>query len=326
MHLSPRPAAHGDFLDFFAACYHDARANEGLREAVRHEWDFLLRSPATLSLVVEDLNRPSASRLVGCAQLAFVTRAFVRLAREEPQPWTNARLTREPPDGVKFLLTPVQIAYANATEGLYALFTRWHRADRMLSPEQMLDVSDFMHGAFQAYAKGYYFREMLIEATGDIARDKGLRAGFYLRCDYGDYYRDHPPLPPSDVRPFLLGITRAEAVAREGGAMAHYFVHRAPRLGLTPGQQELLGLCLRQPELSDEALAATMGVKVHRVKNLLRATYGRISDVAFDLLPKIGDGKRGSEKKRSMLEYLREHPEELRPYRGKPSADACKKD
>ena len=326
MNLSARPAEIEDFKSFFDACYHDARTNQELRDAVRHEWDFLLKSPATLSLVVEDLNRPPDGRFVGCAQLAFVTKAFVRLAREEPEPWTNARLVRKPPDGVKFLLTSAQVARANAGAGLYALFTRWHRADRILNPDEMLDLSDFMHAAFQAYAKGYRFREMLIEATGEVARDKGVRAGFYLRCDYADCFRDHPPLPPPEVRPFLLGITRAEAVADEGGQMAHYFVHRAPRLGLTPGQQELLGLCLRQPDLSDAALAAVMGVEVHRVKNLLRAAYGRISDVAFDLLPEMGDGRRGLEKKRPLLEYLREHPEELRPHRGKPSADVNEDD
>lgn len=321
MNLSSRLAAPEDFAPFFNACYHDACHDQGLRQGIEHEWRFLMKSPATLTLVVEDPARLPDRRLVGCAQLVFLTPTFVRLARKAPIPWINSQVCRPLPDGSSALLSPAQIARANASTGLYALFTRWHRADWLLSPAEMLETNLFMHAAFQAYARGYRFRDILIEATGDLARDKGVRAGFYLRCDYADYYESHPPLPPPSWHPFLLGITRAEAVAAEGSAMSHYFVHRPPRLRLTPGQQEVLGLWLRHPDFSEGALADALGVPVFRIKNLLRAAYGRISVVAPDLLPEMGDGKRGQEKRRRLLQFLHEHPEELRPYQHRQSAE-----
>ena len=315
MNLSSRPAEHKDFTPFFGACYSDACDNQWLRQAVEHEWRVLLDSPATLSMVVEDTARPLSSRLVGCAQLAFVTPSFVRLTRQVQEPWINARLVRPLPDISSPLLTEAQIARANAAGGLYALFTRWHRADRLLGPAEMLEASAFMHTAFQAYVLGYRYREILIEATGETARDKGLRAGFRLRCDYADYYRDRPPVPPPAVRPFLMGITGAEAVTEEGYVMGHYFAYRPPRLGLTTGEQAMLERCLRQAGLSEAALAREMDVPVHRVKNALRAAYARVS-AASDLFPELGESAgRGIEKKRQLLQYLRDHPEELRPYR-----------
>ncbi|MGI4791084.1 MAG: hypothetical protein ACRYFS_19835 [Janthinobacterium lividum] len=314
MDLTSRPAAHEDFAHFFDACYHAACADQVLRQVVEHEWHVLLDSPASLSLVVEDLERPTDSRLIGCAQLVFVKGSFVRLTRELPEPWVNARLAPAVLCSPSPLMTVAQIARANATLGLHAVFTRWHRADWHLSNAEMLEAGIFMHAAFQHYACGYRFREILVEATGERARDLALRAGFHLRCDYADYYGSHPPVPPPVWHPFLMGITHAEATAADSSMMGHYFVHRPPKLGLTPSQQALLELCLRQPDLSDAALAATMGVPVHRVKNLLRAAYGRISDVAFELLPETGNGQRGPEKKRQLISFLRDHPEELRPY------------
>ena len=314
MDLSFRAAAHDDFAKFFDACYHDARADQLLRQVVEQEWHFLLGSPATLSLIVEDRERPPDCRLIGCAQMAFVTENFIQRTCEQQDPWINARLVRILPGSSSSLLTLGQIAHANATAGLYALFTRWHRADWLLSHEEMLVTGRFMHAAFQNYVRGYCFREILAEATGERARDLALRAGFHLRCDYVDHYRSHPPLPPPARRPFLMGVTHAEALAGDGSLMSHYFVYQPPRLGLTLGQQELLALCLRQPDLSDVALAEAMEKSVYTVKKLLRAVYGRISDVAFDLLPEPGNGHRGPEKKRRLLLYLREHPEELRPY------------
>ena len=314
MNLSSRSAAHEDFASFFDACYHDAQLDQSLRHAVEHEWHLLLDSQAAISLVVEDLSRPQHKRLVGCAQLAFVTRRFIKMVRAIQEPWVNARLDRLLPDGSSPLLAPDQIARANAASGLSALFTRWHRADRLLGPEEMLETNLFMLDSFQSYCRGYRFREMLIEATGEAARDQGLRAGFRQVCDYAEYYREHPPLPPPARRPFLMGVAREEALTTDGCVMSYYFVHRSPRFRLTASQQALLGLSLRQPNLSDVALAAELGVPVHRVKNLLRAVYRQISEVHFDLLPEMGEGSRGLEKKQRLLLYLRDHPEELRPY------------
>jgi hypothetical protein len=53
------------------------------------------------------------------------------------------------------------------------------------------------------------------------------------------------------------------------------------------------------------------------VKARWRTIYDRVGEVASDLLPVAADdgasGRRGPEKRRRLLEYLRQHPEELRP-------------
>jgi DNA-binding CsgD family transcriptional regulator len=309
--LAFREATQDDFAPFYNACFFRDRDNAALREAVGREWRVLLKNPATISMVVEDGERPPERRLVGCGQLAFVTDEFVEWARTAPSPRVNSQATRPLPDGSWPLLTLDEVAKANARAGLNGLFTRWGRANDRLTPDEQPRVSRFMHEASEALTRGYQFKELLIEAIGEAACDSALRAGFVARdcarTDRGDY-------PSLHNRPFLLGLTRDEAREREGGVMSYFFVYSPPRFGFTPEQQKMLRLCRRLPEASDEALAQALGESPTTVKNWWRAIYGRMMDTDPDLLPVRESGARGLEKKRRVLHYLREHPEELRPY------------
>ena len=311
MELAFREATQEDFTSFYDACFSRDRDNAGLREIVGREWRVLLKNSATVSMAVEDGERPPDRRLIGCGQLAFVTDEFVGWARTAPVPYVNVQATRPMPDGSQPLLTLNQVAEANAGAGLNGLFTRWGRANQHLTPEEQGQVGWFMHQACLTLTRGYQFKELLIEAIGEAARDSALRAGFVerncARTDHGDH---HSPLN----RPFLMGITREEARRREGCVMGYFFVFQPPRFGFTPEQQKMLRLCHRLPESSDEALAQALGEPPATVKNWWRAIYGRMMDADPDLLPIRESGARGLEKKRRVLQYLREHPEELRPY------------
>ncbi|MCS7102213.1 MAG: hypothetical protein NZL99_11000 [Burkholderiaceae bacterium] len=92
------------------------------------------------------------------------------------------------------------------------------------------------------------------------------------------------------------------------------FVRRRPRLGLTPAQQDLLELATFGWD--DREIARGLGISPHTVHKRWRAIYERAS-----LLPALapagaaeGSGRRGTEKRRLLVEYARAHPEELRPY------------
>ena len=310
MELSFRAAAPADFAAFYEACFPRDRGNTALREVVAHEWRVLLENPATLSFVAEDAGRAPERRLVGCGQLAFVTDGFVRRARSDTASRVNVQATHPLPDGSWPLLTPLEVARANGGAGLNGLFTRWTRAT--LPPDELRLVGRFMHDAGLSQTRGYQFKELLIEAIGEAARDSGLHAGFLQRRSLSGPQDDLP----AAKRPFLMGLTREEAHQREGSVMGHYFIHCPPRFGFTARQQEMLRLSLRHPELSDEALAEALGVSVGAAKNWWKLVYERVSKADPDLLPLVAGGRaRGPEKRRRLLQYLREHPEELRPYK-----------
>jgi len=315
MHLTCRTPALGDCDDFLRDFFPKARDDAGLRAAVAHEWRVLLENPATLSLIVEDRTRGGGRRVVGCAQLAFVSEAFVRRVTRGDRPWVNVQATRPMADGSWPLLTPAQVRQAHAGVGLFALITRWRRADTLQSGDEKRQVHTFMDAAFQALTRGYRYREVLLEAIGDEARRQAWEAGFAERADYADFYCANPPAPPDDGRPYLMGITREEAAAREGCLMGHFFTALPPRLGLSPGEQELLFRCLQDE--SDEEIANALGITPSAVKKRWLTVYARVAEKAPSLLPERGpdadERARGPEKRRRLLRYLREHPEELRP-------------
>lgn len=305
MELRFREAALKDIGPFYAACFFQHQGNAAIWETVRHEWKVFLENEASISMVVEDGERPAERRIVGCGQIVFVTDAFTVWMKSLPQPNLNIQASHAMPDGSCPLLTLPQVAQANAGAGLNGVFTRWGRADGLLTPQESLAVGRYMHDAFVALTRGYQFKELLVQAYTPAAREHSLRAGFLDRsCD-------------DDCRAlsFLMGLTREEARVREGCVLGHYFIYDRPRFGFTARQQEMLRRSLLRPDLSDEALAETLGASVSGVKNWWLAIYRRVCEVSPDLLP-LGDADkaRGPEKRRRLLQYLREHPEELRPY------------
>jgi len=310
--LAFRTATLEDFAPFYDACFSNDRDNAPLRGMVGHEWRVLLENPATLSFVVEDGTRPPERRLIGCGQLAFVTDRFVQWARSAPAPRVNVQATHPLPDGTWPLLTLPEVARGNGGGGLNGLFTRWARANALLRPEEQRLLGRFMHDAGLTLTRGYQFQELLIEAIGEAARDSALHAGFLERCAMPE----PPECVPPAKRPFLMGLTREEAHRREGSVMSHYFIYTPPRFGFTARQQDMLRLSLLRPDFSDGALAEALGVSIGAVKNWWRLVYERVSQADSDLLP-LGDADRarGPEKRRRLLQYLRDHPEELRPYK-----------
>ena len=314
MELMWRAAAQDDFDTFYKACYFRDYDNVPLRGIVAHEWRVLLENPTTLSMVVEDNARPKDQRLLGCAQLVFVTERFVHWAKNAPSPGGNVQATQPLPDGSWPLLTVEEIGAANAGVGLNALFTRWARANALLTREEQMEVGRYMHDSFILLTRGYQFREILIDVIGKPAREIGKRAGFLDQNRYEDHFQVCP-MPPAQ-RPFLMGLTRQDAFAMEGCVMSHYFTHSLPRFGFSSWEQDILILCQQLPNATNQTLAASLRVSLSSVKNGWASIYSHVQDVAPDLLPSTDDDNtRGPEKRRALLQYLRDHPEELRPYR-----------
>ncbi len=74
--------------------------------------------------------------------------------------------------------------------------------------------------------------------------------------------------------------------------------------------------CLHGTE-TNTVLAKELGVSLPTVKKMWLSIYDRVAQHAPELIvanATIGaENKRGKEKKRHLLAYLQEHPEELRP-------------
>lgn len=321
MHLTSYTPTVDDFEEFFRNCFHRDRFDAGLRAAVGHEWRVFLKNTATRTVAVADQERKPGSRLLGCAQVVFVSEAFLLWAKEEEAPRVTYMAAHRMPDGSPPLHSPEEVREANTGEGLNVLTTRWIRANALLDADEQRRVHEFMNRIFLTTLRGYHIRENLLPVTGEAALQQGLAAGFRLRRDYAGHFQRHPPLPSPEKRPYLLGITREEAFASEGSLISHFFVFTPPRLALTMRHKEFLRLVLEGR--TDEEIADALCVSIAGVKNWWQAVYRHVA--AADPRQFVSFGEevvrpggstrevRGPEKRGKLLQYLREHPEELGP-------------
>jgi hypothetical protein len=318
VNLTSRVAVAADFSAIYPVLFREPFLSRNpsippdFHEAVEHEWHTTMRCPTTLAMLVLDEDRPEGQRIVGIGQAVFVSDAFVAWARSGLMgPWVNARVTQPMPDGSWPLLDLTQVRAANSGDGLNVLLAHW--ATSLLPTDEVHLVRAYMGRESLRFYRGYNFKEMLVETLGDEARRRALSSGLFLRSDYSAHYQTHPPLPSPERRPYLLGVTRDEALADEGSLISHVFVYAPPRLFFKPHEQEMLLLALEHA--ADERIAEALDLTVGAVKRRWLAIYRRVEDVLPGLLPGSNDevSARGPEKRRILLRYLVDHLEELRP-------------
>lgn len=143
-----------------------------------------------------------------------------------------------------------------------------------------------------------------------------LRSGAQLltpKCAYIDWTA-HSPDDALEALPFA-GMTRQVALSRVGSWMGSLFVYHAPRCGFRPSEQRLLFVALRGG--TDQELADKLGISLATVKKDWLSIYSRVSthvpSLVADPIATQDEGVRGRQKKQHIIEYVREHPEELRP-------------
>jgi DNA-binding NarL/FixJ family response regulator len=108
------------------------------------------------------------------------------------------------------------------------------------------------------------------------------------------------------------GQPRELAQKNAGCWLATLFDYGQPIIFLTPAEQRLLTCALR--EWTDDEIAKGLAISTSAVKKCWQSIYTRVGLRLPTLLPEDDDGgKRGVEKKRHLLSYVRNHPEKLRP-------------
>jgi len=282
-------------------------------------WRALLSNGAMQLFLVEDRGKPAGSRIVSFGATVFVTDEFCSQARSTLPPYLGVELARQYLSRQLHVLNREQVARTNAGDGLNAVmcFEGW--AQHGFSPEQFLAIREKQSEAFYLTLRGYRIKEFLTDPIGTETSQWMLDAGARLRRNYSNYFRIHYiPEPEPWQRPCLLGLTKEEALAHPGANIAGLFIYTEPRFHFSRSQRVLLQRALMGETC--EKLATSLSVSPWTVKKRWHAIYDRVVDVDRELLPPpIAYGprasSRGAERRRHLLNYLRQHLEELRPYK-----------
>ena len=281
-------------------------------------WRTLLSKGAMQFCLVVNRGNSAGPRIVSFSAVLFVTDEFCSTARAKLRPYVGAELAGQYPSRQLPVLNRKEVARANADDGLNVMmcFEGW--AHDSLLPEQLLAVRAKQSEALHLVLGGYRVKEFLANPIGANTVQWMLDAGARLRRDYSNYFRKHHlRKPESSQWPCLLGLTKEEAVAHPGSNLSALFIYTPPRFHFTRSQRVLL----RQALMGEtcEQVATSLLVSPWTVKKRWRAIYDRVADIDPDLLPpEIAYGphasSRGTERRRPLLTYLRQHFEELRPF------------
>ena len=270
-------------------------------------WRELIVSKAANTALIEDVTRAPGHRFLQFAIVVFLSPEFASYLKTEAPPLIARLMLHEWQAGRRPWLSLDQIRTANSREGVsWAFLHSGPSAETLHGAEWPLIAAKITDHAPLALC-GYRTRECFLETYSPVEAAYAEEYGL-------DLCRMQPAEVPGQaaVCARLYHLTQERAMQRVGAASALLFQHDAPRFFFSPAEQELLLWALSGE--TDEELSSALDIALVTVKKRWQGIYERVADVSFELLAAdSGTAKRGREKKRRLLSYLRQHMEELRP-------------
>ena len=277
-------------------------------------WRRFLGSDALFSIVSEETGSGRA-RMIGAQIASFVSDDFATALTTPPLKWIGPELVNRCVHGPVPVLTDAEVRLANSTQGLNVLV--WPTGPR----PDFENLPELFQGSqvvfFDAY-RGFNINRIQTQATYPIEIAMGVNSGGWCLRNTPSVHSSSVQEPAESVflQPHILEATK-EMAAKQPGSWANlFFAYRKPVIGFPRSEQRLLSAALQggtDGELSDRLRVSLSAVKKMWASIYLRVQAAKPFDVRIELDESI-DGDRGKEKKRKLLVFLREHPEELRPY------------
>jgi hypothetical protein len=282
-------------------------------------WERLLSNEAASPWVFhadEGLRAPIC--FVGVS--VIVNDDFVRDLKTPPHFWTSPELTKRILRGDSPLVSDKQLREGNSRGGLNLVV--WEGC-----PQREFESDPELHrcvmDGFVQEHRGYLWKEVISAQVESAERMHWtMKTGGFLWDAAADRYVDCWNGNAEEIvsKPHVTGVTRKELLERPGLSAASWvgrlFDYHPPLLGFNRSEQRVLASALTGS--TDEHLSRTLDISIPAIKKTWASIYRRVTDHMPELVPDAfqsdaGGAPRGKEKRRELLAYLREHPEELRP-------------
>jgi DNA-binding CsgD family transcriptional regulator len=287
-------------------------------------WTLLLEDHAMNAVVFENRSGSGSLEFLAFGVSVFVTDAWAAAAGSGAEPYLTARTLRaELEDGPSPILRLRDIE-RRPDASLNIVILHYGEAPS-LEPDLARALRYRVLQEFLRTNCGYRIAEVMQEVWDEIDPEFLHEGWGNVRTDYASYFAVRgEPLPPPAQRPYLVGLSREEALREPGDLMAPLFIHTPARLSFSPAEKRVIRKAL--PGRTDSELAEELHIALPTVKSHWRSIYRRVHRADPDLFGSArarssGGGRlRGKEKRRRLLEYVRRHPEELCPVDfGRPS-------
>lgn len=276
-------------------------------------WRQLLHSDAFLSLVTQE-TAPGPSKTLGIEVACFITDEFANQIAKPPLRWIGPELVDRVLHGPSPILTDAEVRVANSADGLNLMV--WPSCFRA-EFETLMELRQKSQALFFEAYRGFHIKRMQAQVIHPVELRIGVNSGaWYLHGVHPKHSQDLGNAELVALQPHVVDVTRAMASQQPGTWVSHFFAYRKPEIGFPRSEQRLLSAALQGG--TDAELAELLGISLSAVKKMWASVYIRVESRRPSNLKiernENTDGDRGREKKHKLLVYLRDHPEELRPY------------
>jgi len=310
MLLRTRPAHIDEIPDLFARFGQTFAYREEIRPHVPRVWQQLLLEERIVINVFEDLDRPT-SPAIGLEVRAFVTPEFFYSHQAGQQPYAGNRIVEAILAGHDPVLTRAQMRQAHRGDGLHCFMINDPIGRTPFTNEELAQVDLAWTNELDTLTH-VNLKEVALELYGGELLAMAEHCGTVRRNEFAEFWEANGAQIGPELRPYIVGMNQEEATLFRGTHMAQLFARRWPRLALTRPQQELLQLAIQGQ--TDQELADSLYISLSAVKKRWTAIYASVDIALPGLLPSASfseDTARGTEKRRYLLNYLRDHREEL---------------
>lgn len=272
-------------------------------------WQGLLHQPGFNADVIEDLVRPPGRRVLGVGMAVALDARWSQRLAESPPAYIARHLYGDLVAGRFRPPSDAAMARANASEGVDFMLLHYRQHHPAVDDPVALTLWSVGLNAMRSAHAGHRVRQLYQEAWGD--EQSVMRSiGMHPRTQRGSS-------PGAAPLPELFGLSRQEALRMLPGAhLRDVFEHQPPVFGFSAAERRLLRRAVFDE--SDEEIAQHLATTPHTLKKHWRSIYHRVEGALPDLFgtgrAAADEGTRGPAKKRALVSYLRQHPEELRPH------------
>ncbi len=226
----------------------------------------------------------------------------------QPRRGITERVYRALLAGESPILSGRELARANSGAGVDVCILHFcERPVDLFSPigQQLLAMG---HAAFRDAHLGYHIRAIVHETFRPVHKALQLASGMTQIHEFSAPGTDDC----TDARPSVqVGMTRRQSLAEPAGSpISLLFRSELPRFFFAASERRVLRAALSGR--SDADIAEQLGVTRDAIKKTWRNVFARVDHAAN------GDGhvaaQQTAHRRRRLLEYVRQHPEELRPF------------
>lgn len=276
----------------------------------------LLGSEALSTVVFEEVEGAQA-RTFGFGVGAFVTDDFMREIKTPPLFWFGPELGKRVAAGQSPILSDREVREANTKGGLNLLV--WEAPVRPEFATRADALRLTVNTYIESY-RGFHLKEMTCQMESAQRLQWAVDAGGMLWNPINKCYVKSPRESFEQVfeEPHIVGLTRELEFERPGSLVGGLFYYQRPQFGFSPREQRLLITALGGESQTDQELARALHIALPTVKKMWLSIYRRVADRKPELVhdrshAETETSERGREKRRRLLVYIREHPEELHP-------------